>query len=425
MLKIFFLILSVCSASFALTIDEAVQKAMENNWTLKSYIKMTEAEKIKIESAKSAKMPIFFLDSSYTLLDDKKEISFSLAPGVNSSITQVERDFFESNIGIRYNIFTGGAISSNIQIKKSEYEKALHDFGEFKSFLVYSTKKSYIEVLKSQSFLKIAQKHLESLKNHYKDIQKLLENGMVAKIDLLQTNVRLKEAEQKLTNTESNQNLAVSALNNIMGSPIDEEVTIVEPDVKLPSGFNLNAMMDEAARKRGNIKSISAQISALENSKKVITSEYLPKIYVAGGYKYSNQNDMVDPKGGFFAQLGLKMEVEWDRASKEKQTLNSSISGLVNKRLQMISEVKLSVKSAYESLNSAINNLDVAKSAIEESEEYYRIVKLKYENGLSSNSDVLDAEALYISTLESERNAYYEVLEKYFMLEYAVGKDLR
>ena len=421
MIRILIVFMSFCSASFALTIDEAVQNAIENNWTLKSHQKITDSESLKIDSAKSSRMPIFFFDSSYTLLDDKKEISFSLAPGLNSSMTQVERDFFESNIGLRYNIFTGGAISSSIQIKKAEYERALHEFGEFKSFLIYNTKKSYIEALKAQSILKIAQKHLESLKNHYKDVQKLLENGVVAKIDLLQTNVKLKEAEQKLTNAKSNQNLAISALNNIMGSPIEDEVAIVEPDIKIPSTFNLNTMMDEAV----GIKAISAKISALESSKKAIVSEYLPKIYIAGGYKYSNQNNMVEPKGVFFAQLGVKMEVEWNKASKDKQTVNSSISGLVNQRLQMISEVKLSVKSAYESLNSAINNLYVAKSAIDEAEEYYRIVKLKYENGLISNSDVLDAEALYISALESERNAYYEVLEKYFMLEYAVGKDLR
>lgn len=425
MLKIFLIILSVFSVSFALTIDEAVQKALENNWTLKSYIKMTEAERLKIESAKSAKMPTFFLDSSYTLLDDKKEISFSLAPGVNSSMTQVEKKFFESNMGFRYNIFTGGAVSSNIEIKKAEYEAALYDVDEFKNFLIYSTKKRYIEVLKAQSILKIATKHKESLKSHYRDVQKLLENGMVAKIDLLQTNVKLKEAEQEVTNAENILNIAISVLNNLLGNPIEEEMTPFEPDIKLPAVFSLNIMMDDAINSRKNIKAMSAKISALESSKKIITAEYLPKIYFAGGYKYSNQNDMVEPKGGFFAQLGLKMEIEWNKPTKDRQSVNSLIVGLISRKLQMISDVRLSVKNAYESLNSVRNNLDVAKSAIDEAEEYYRIVKLKYANGLGSNSDVLDAEALYTSAIGSERNAYYEVLEKYFMLEYSVGKALR
>jgi outer membrane protein TolC len=189
--------------------------------------------------------------------------------------------------------------------------------------------------------------------------------------------------------------------------------------------FNLQDLYEKAVNNRPVIKQLNTEIAALKESKNLIKSDFNPKIYVAAGYSYSNQNDDIEPKGGFFGKLGLNFDLQWNKPSKEISAVSEKIIALNQKRLNTILQIKLEVKDAFENYITARENLKVAKTALKEAEEYFRIVKLKYSNSLASNSDVLDAEAMLTSALNNEKNAYYDLIISYYQIEKTIGNNLR
>lgn len=422
------MLLLISSNIFALTIDEAVESAINNNHLLKALKSETKSSQYETEAAKSLNMPSIFFDTSYTLLDDEKKLTVQMAPGISTSVTQVKDNYFDANVGVKYNIYSGGAISSNINIKRLREKATNENFLEFKNNLIFQVKKSYVETLKLIALKDIAISHYNALESHYNDIQKFYAQGLVAQIDLLQTNVKLKEAKQYLTKIESQINVAKSSLSMLIRDNIDSkdiEITEIKVFDYDDVTFNLQDLYEKAVNNRPVIKQLNTEIAALKESKNLIKSDFNPKIYVAAGYSYSNQNDDIEPKGGFFGKLGLNFDLQWNKPSKEISAVSEKIIALNQKRLNTILQIKLEVKDAFENYITARENLKVAKTALKEAEEYFRIVKLKYSNSLASNSDVLDAEAMLTSALNNEKNAYYDLIISYYQIEKTIGNNLR
>lgn len=421
------LILLVSSNLFALSIDEAVQSALKNNYILKSYEFSAKSSKFDTEASKSLQMPSFFIDSSYTILDEGKKLNFEIAPGIKSSMTQIKNRYFDASVGIKYNIYTGGAISSNIRLNRHIEESAKQNYLEFKNELIFQVKKQYTEILKLLSQKEIAQKHIDALNNHYLDVQNFYKQGIVPELDLLQTDVKLKETRQSFTKIDNYIKVAKSALSLLINSKIetsDFSIKDLEQSI-IDKKLNIETLYEEAIRSRPIIKLLESEIKALNESKKTIKSEYLPKIYAAGGYTYNNQNDEISPKGGFFGKLGIQINIDWNYPSKRLDSVSEKIIALNQQRLNTILKIKLEVKEAYEMYQTALSNLEVAKAAVAESEEYYRVIKLKYENGFASNSDVLDGQTLLTTARSNEKNAYYDLFIAYFQIEKTTGKNLR
>ncbi|MBZ4672373.1 MAG: hypothetical protein JG762_603 [Deferribacteraceae bacterium] len=426
-MKKILLMLLVSSNIFALNIDEAVQNALQNNHILKFYESSVKSSKYDTESSKSLQMPSFFLDSSYTLLDKEKKLNVEIAPGITSSMTQVKDKYFDATVGIKYNIYTGGAVSSNININRYKEESVKQNYLEFKNELIFQVKKQYAEILKLLAQKEIAQRHLDALNNHYSDVKNFYKQGIVAELDLLQTDVKLKEAKQSLTKIDNYIKVAKSALSLLINSNIESsDFPLTELNQNtIEKTIKIDTLYEEAVKNRPIIKQIEAEINALNESKKTIKSGYLPKIYAAGGYTYNNQNDEISPKGGFFGKLGIQMNIDWDYPTKKLKSVSEKLIALNQQRLNTILKVKLEVKEAYETYQTALLNLEVAKSAVDEAKEYNRIIKLKYDNGLASNSDVLDGQALLTTALSNEKNAYYDLFITYFQIEKTIGKNLR
>jgi outer membrane protein TolC len=85
--------------------------------------------------------------------------------------------------------------------------------------------------------------------------------------------------------------------------------------------------------------------------------------------------------------------------------------------------IKLEVKSAFEELKVAVENLETAKTALKQARENYRITELRYKENLTTSTEVLDART-YLT--EAEVN-YYDALYGYMIakakLEYSIAEE--
>ena len=77
---------------------------------------------------------------------------------------------------------------------------------------------------------------------------------------------------------------------------------------------------------------------------------------------------------------------------------------------------------AQENYNLSLKQNKVYTLAVEQSEENYRIVKDKYDNGLSSTNDLLEANVEQLQAKINYSIATSDILQKYYELQYQKGK---
>ncbi|KAA0258034.1 TolC family protein [Deferribacter autotrophicus] len=409
---------------YALTLDEAVNKALKNNFYLLSKEKELNSKKYEINAADAAKYPSLFFNATYTLLDEKKTQPFT-TPFFSQEITMSEKEYFDIFTGLKLNLYTGGLITSNIKIKKLEYESAKSMLSEEQLNIIFNTKKAYLDILRLYANKKIAEDYIKSLTRHLHDVKLMYDQGLVPYIDILQTEVKLSEAKQKLTIVTNNIKVAKSHLSTLMGEKLNDSYQVESISYKIPDKLLINHLYSIAEKNRPILQSLKTQIKLADQMVTATKSQFKPKIYLLGGYKYSDMLENVDPKGNFLIQAGISFNLDWNKPFKETEAKKEIKYAIIKNKEDIKLKVLLEVKKAIEDLNSAEDNLKVAKDAVAKAKEYHRILNLKYKEGLANNSDLLDAEAMLTEALMREKNAYYDIIEKYFAIEKAIGKELR
>ncbi len=416
-----FLIFSQVNIS-ALTLDEAVKNALNYNYLIISKKYELQSANYKLKAAKSLQMPSFFFKSTYTNLDNDKSISFSTPLG-EQEIKISENDYVEVTTGIKLPLYTGGLISGNIDAAVNSIRIKKEQLKETKLDIIFNTKISYINILELKALEKIAEKHLKSLKKHKKDAEDFYHQGLVPYIDVLQTDVKVKEAVQKLTSIRNSIKVAKTNLSLIMGKSADNSYEVEKLNIKIKEKIKLSELYNLAKKNRPVLKEFQNRINQMDSFIKTKSSELKPKLAVIGGYNYSNAEKDLNDKDNFLLQTVLSFNLNWTNAIDEINSLKQTKFAIKNRKKNILSQILLGVKKAHEDYITAVSNLEVSKSAVKSANEYFRIINLKYREGLSDNTDVLDAEALKTDALMKEKTNYFNVLKKYFLLERVTGRE--
>ncbi len=408
----------------ALTLNEAIKNSLKYNHLLISKKHELKSSNYKLEAANSLKMPSFFLQSTYNQLNNIKAIEFA-TPFGNKAIRLSEKDYIELTTGIKLNLYTGGLISGNIKAATENINIKKEQVKETKLNIIYNTKIAYINILELYAVKKIAEKHVESLKKHKKDAENFYKEGIVPYIDVLQTDVKLKEALQNLNSINNSIKVAKTNLSLIMGKQVDFSYKVEKIDnIKIKSKINLQNLFNLAKKNRPVLKEIQYRIRQVDSFIETKKSELKPKIAIIGDYNYSDAIKDINQKGSFALQAKLSFNLNWTNAIHEIESLKETKFAIENRKKDILSNVLIGVKKAYEDYITAVSNLQVSKSAVKSAREYCRIINLKYKEGLADNTDVLDAEALKTNALMKEKTNYFNVLKKYFLIQRVTGSEV-
>jgi outer membrane protein TolC len=93
-------------------------------------------------------------------------------------------------------------------------------------------------------------------------------------------------------------------------------------------------------------------------------------------------------------------------------------------RDKVLDGIRLEVKSAYLNLESSSRQIEVAKTAVAQAEENHRLQKLRYQEGVSTATDVLDAVTLLTTAESNSWKALYGLKRAEADLLYSMGRDL-
>ncbi len=420
-LSVIFLILFLFSginimgvAGKKLNLEEAISEALENNTLIKESEEMVRASLSEKKSAERDLYPKFSTNYSYNRLTFSPEVSF-----MNQSFPFGPKNNFSWNVGISQPIFMGNRLrikaklaGLGVNIKKLKRENALLD-------VVEMTKTAYFQVLLARRGVEIAEEEVSQLKSHLKDAKNLYKEGMIPHNDLLKSQVAYAAAKENLVKAKSNLKVAISNLNRILRRKIDEDTDI--EDINRPEfkEYVLKSLYDEALQKRPEIKLLNEQLKQANLMVKLSKSSYYPDVYLVGRYEQEGDNPWAtnnDYRNYHNFMFGIQLKwnfyecgkkgYEVKRRKFERNALFEKIKGVKD-------SILLEVKSSYENLEVSKKNIDTARIALKQARENYRITNLRYREGITNSTEVLDART-YLTEAEVH---YYGALYGYFISE--------
>ena len=252
----------------------------------------------------------------------------------------------------------------------------------------------YVALLHIKAQRKVLEQRRKALEDHMKSVQDLFQQGIVARNDLLRTEVALRnlgDAERALDSADAG---AREALNVAVGleptAPLNLPETLDAPPA-LP--WDEAGCRRLAAQSSDHVKALRAKAKALESQVALRRSDYAPNVVTEAFHSYEQNSYTPHPH-----ESGLYLGISWKvfdgaRASKVRQAVFELDLG--RREIQEAErQAGNAATAAYRDFQVALQESKTSEANVASAEENLRIVEDQYREGLAQSTDALDAEAL-------------------------------
>ena len=322
-------------------------------------------------------------------------------------------------------IFNPSLIASEKRYKAAYESKVL---GEELAFITLkeSVSNAYYTLLAAIDSEEVCQQSVSALQDHLKNVQAQYDVGVVAKVDLLRSEVELTSAQQDLIKAENRHSIAEARLNNMMGIAQDTKLTPVEElkyksyDGKLPDCIS-HAMLH-----RLDLQQSRLQVKSAEASLNAAKAGWMPSVSGSLSNSWSDDRWPGDKGSNWGAGVNVNMTV-FDSGVTKSNVASAKANLMTAKESyrQDTDNVELDVRNCYNSLREAEKRIATTKLSVAKAEEDYHIAQVRYEAGVGTNTDVLDAQVALVQARNNYNSSLYDYNLAKASLDTAMGVEAR
>ena len=330
-----------------------------------------------------------------------------------------------ANVGLSQLVFDGTYL---LGLKASSVYKdlAVKSVTQSKQQVAENVTKAYYGILvneKRQSLLALNVARLDTL---LKETRELNKQGFVEKIDVQRLDVQANNLRTELDNVNRLQELSYSLLKFQMGFPMEEPIKLSESLEKVElATFNMNAAGDFNYSNRIEYSILQTQENLAELDLKSIKAGYLPRLLLNANYGYNaganGFGDLVSKPWFDNAAVTVALQIPiFDGYSKKYRAIQSANNlQKVRQSYNLLkSSIDLQRSQASITMKNALESMREQKANLELATEISRVTRVKYQNGVGSNLEVLNAET---SIKESQAN-YFTALYNALIAKVEVEK---
>ncbi|GAA4767665.1 MULTISPECIES: TolC family protein [Flavobacterium] len=401
-----------------LSLKEAISLAVtKSDQTTMANLKAATA-KFEMETVKNNQYPSVKLSGQYMRLTNA-DVSSSLTSGSSGKGIEVSQLMIgQANASMP--LFNGfklkNSINASENLYKAETSNSIHTKEEVGLYVVELFAKLY----QSQEMIELFKENLKSAQQRTKDFSAMVDNGLMARNDLLKAQLQESNVQLSMDNAQKNFNIINFQLATLLKLP---EGTIVDIDidaVKNDMVSNKNASIEA---KRSDLEALTFQQKAAEAGVKASQSGYYPSIALMGGYIAFDLKDVMTVTNAMNFGVGVSYDLSnIFKNGKEVKLAKSKAEQAKTAVSMMNDKIKEEVQQAQENYNLSEKQNVVYKQAVEQATENYRIVKDKYDNSLSTTNDLLEADTQQLQTKINLALSQADIALKYYQLQFASGK---
>lgn len=337
--------------------------------------------------------------------------------------TQSSNHGYSQGINVSWPIWTFGKVEGAIDAAR--YQKNIADLDVYKTEAdtKLAAVQAYYQYLEAVKLAEVQAQSVTDYASHLNNVQQQFDAGIVAKLDVLSSNVSLANAKQKSIAADNTRDVAEANLNNIMRVPMNTMLNPLDKNFPEPEfDLTMEQAILMAQKYRWELVEADYGVKAAEASLRSAKAGYLPTVSVGGGYSWKEASVTAVDKDDWAVQGGLSWSL-WDGGATQASVkkADAAVKTAQETLLQAREKIELEVRQDYLNVLSYKEQIRAAEASVAQAEEAYKIATVRYSSGVGINLDVLDAEL----ALNTARTNYITALYNYNIglatLEHAMG----
>ncbi|WP_417940108.1 TolC family protein [Flavobacterium sp. RS13.1] len=399
----------------SLTLDEAVKLAWEKSNEVTLANTKVNTKKYELQSVKNNQYPDLKVSGQYQRLG-KASIDLHNDGSSSESMASPDRAMLGmANLSLP--IFSGFKIQSSIDTYESLYEAETANAAKTKEDVALRVITYYTALYKAQKTLDLLNENQKQAKQRVTDFTELEKNGIIPRNDLLKAQLMVSKTQLSIDETNNNINNINFYLTTLLKLDPSVKLQVNEQDF-----FNLktnNAPTSDALalENRKDLEAIRLQSKASEANIRVAKAGYYPTLALLGGYTAFDLKDFITVKYAMNFGVGLSYDLSGIlKNNSHVKEAESKAMEVKNSEALLSDRIKVEVQKSIEDYDLAINQSVVYNEALQQASENYRLVKDKFDNGLSDTNDLVEADVEHLSAKINTALSKATIIQKYYEL---------
>jgi outer membrane protein len=411
----------------AVTLEEALNAARENSPTVEAAVRRVEAASASVVEARSAYYPTVTLGGTYTLTDNPPQAFFM---NLNQRQANVQSDFNQPDdtdnlrlsTGLKWMLLDGGQRGLSRRLAALREMASSDQLQAARHELTYQVTRAFYFLEQARKNVVVQEATVERIKESLRIANERFEAGAALKTDVLHLEVQLSEATENLIRARNATRLALSALNNAIGTDLVAETTSLTMPGLDPLPI-LPKRGDFEPEQRPELAAMLKMEEAGRLEERRAFRERMPTLSAFGSVDWDSEAAS-DFEQSYFAGAAL----EWDIFTgfrKDARIAAARASSLEQeaRRRDLENQLTLELEQAYFNAAEALQRIEATRRSVASAAEAYRITRTRYEEGAADITELLTAQVGQTAMETRNLNATFDYLIALANLQRASGRE--
>jgi outer membrane protein len=282
--------------------------------------------------------------------------------------------------------------------RSREAQERQYDLGRQR--LIVDVTRSYYQVLQQRQLLAVAAQSLARSESLRKASTARLEVGLVSKLDVYRAELQASQAQESMVRAETSLDQELERFRTLLGlSPADP---LQPEDVVLPEEVKddvepVEILTQRALQNRLDLLETSDEVDDARRTASLAKQNLLPQLdlnvgvtQIGTGPTFGRAISSADRQVNVYFSTSYPLERSNEAANKAGAELDVNTRERTLRQRQL--DVETEVRTAVRELQRIRKSIDLQRKGVEVAEQQRRLATLRYQRGLASNFDVVDAE---------------------------------
>jgi len=394
------------SPPLPLTLDEAIRRGLDTSHRLAEAVARGDAAAAIATERHAAMLPQVAAQAGYTRTNHVDVFGVLLPNNQLRIIYPDIPDNYRTRLDLQWPIYTGGRLDAIERAARIEATASEDEVAAARRDLTLEITRAYWALVTAGESVRVVDESVQRIGAHLQDVRHQLDAGLVPPNDVSSVEAQASRQQMLAIQARGNRDMAEAELARLAGlepgAAIDPVVSLAPPPAEM---LMPDALVETAKQQRPERAALAKRVRAAEERSRAAAAGIKPTVAIGGGFDYARPNPRIFPReGAWKTSWDASVNVNWPlfdggRTQGEMAEAAASARAAQERLAEFDSALALEIRQRLTELTSTRAAIAAAADAVRSATEARRVVGERFNAGVATSTDVLDAQ---VALLQAE-----------------------
>ncbi len=397
-----------------LTLNDAINRGLKANLGLLTNVQSSREVRAQRLRSISALLPT--VNGQLSMTEQQINLqalgfNLKLPPGLGFSIPAIigPYSYQSAMANATVPLFDYSSIS-NFRASREDVKASVLSVKNARDVVVQAVSNAYLQIMADAARVTATEAEVDADNAVYVNAVRRHDAGIAIGIDVLRSQVELKQRQQALVAVRNQFDKDKLALGRVIGLAVGQDFTVTDPSpsVRLEA-MPLNQALEQAYQHRPDYQAAKARVLAAQFSVRAAKAERYPTLTASGFYGDEGLRLLTNSHGVFQATGSISFNIfDGGRIRADIEEQNVDLTNRRNELENLRGQIDYDVRSALLDLKSSSAQVDVAESNMRLANQTLREARDRFAAGVTNTVEVVQAQQAVADANENLISAQFQ-----------------